>query len=515
MVNTLQFSPSIIFDSENRNPALEPFLEYAKKQFGSLVENSPDIIYIIDLKKRKVIYFNKEYIFDYHKKDLERSEGWIELVHPEDIKKVKAHWNKFLKTGITADQVEYRLKRKSEDYEWVINRHTIIERDSENNPVLILLNITIITEKKKAEQALKESEARLIALIDNTNDIIWSVDKDLHFTALNSSFRNQFRNEFRKEVKIGDNLLEILPQRISGEWLKNHKRALGGESFTTEFALTSKKRNYSYEISYNPIYSIEGYISGVSVFGRDITSRKLAETDIIRTNFELDSFVYRASHDLRAPLRSVLGLINIVKTEENTLQRNHYLNLVDKSINKLDTFISDLTNFSRNSRLEIRVEKIDFKSIIEECVENLKYMDSAKQIDIRSEIHDQVEFYSDSGRISIILHNLLSNSIKYRNPKAATPFVNIKVATTKNHCTIILEDNGRGIREEYLDKIFNMFFRASDDSYGSGLGLYITKQVIEKLKGEISVNSSIGSGSVFEIKLPHLQNPKVSNSKSG
>jgi PAS domain S-box-containing protein len=479
-------------------------MELSEKRFRTLAENSPDIIYIIDLRRREVIYFNRDMIFGYSSAELKVTEGWIQIVHPDDAKRVKAHWNKFIKTAVGTESIEYRLRKRNEDYEWVINRHTIIERDDEGQALFVLLNITIITERKHTEDALRDSQTRLSALIENTNDIVWSVNKDFNFTAMNSSFRNLIKNNFKKSVKEGDNLLEALPSRINVEWIQYHRRALLGESFSTEFNVTSKNKNFSFEVSFNPIINAGGEVMGVSVFGRDITLRKSAEHDIIRTNFELDSFVYRASHDLRAPLRSVLGLINIVKTEEHAEQRSLYLNLVDKSINKLDTFIADLTNFSRNSRLDIKIEKINFKSIIEECIENLRYMENASLIDIRSEIFEKYDFYSDAGRISIILQNLLSNAIKYRNPAADKSYALIKVHIEKAQCHFVLEDNGKGIRNEYLDKIFNMFFRASHDSYGSGLGLYITKQVVEKLNGSVSVSSTLGKGSVFEIKLPNL-----------
>lgn len=186
-----------------------------------------------------------------------------------------------------------------------------------------------------------------------------------------------------------------------------------------------------YEISYNPIYSEEGLINGVGVFARDITLRKAAEESIVRANFELDSFVYRASHDLRAPLRSVFGLVNIIKEEESAEQRNYYFGLIEKSISKLDFFIADLINFSRNSRLDVVSDKIDFKSILSDCIDNLRYMDNASAIEIIEDIKDDTEFFSDESRISIIFQNLLSNSIKYINTKATKHFVRISIETQK------------------------------------------------------------------------------------
>ncbi|MBX9853135.1 MAG: PAS domain S-box protein [Cytophagaceae bacterium] len=477
----------------------------SEKKFKDLAKNSPDVIYIVDLGIHKVIYFNRTEIFGYDTSELMMSEEWSKIVHPDDVEKVIHHWNKFLNsTNNLTHSVEHRIKNKLGVYEWVVNRHIIMERTSEGKPRLVLLNITIITERKNAEEALKENQARLTALVENTSDIMWSVDKKLYFTTMNSAFKNLFNFHYHQRINIGDNLSEVLPSDLKDEWLGLHHRALSGERFSVEFNIENKGKVLSYEISYNPIYSTEGKVSGVSVFGRDITQRKMAENDIIRTNFELDSFVYRASHDLRAPLRSVLGLVNLAKTENEEAERNNYLYLVEKSVNKLDSFISDLTNFSRNSRLEVSVNKIDFRSSIQECIENLKYMDNADRIKTIIQVDDAIDFYSDPTRISIILHNLISNAIKYQNPRSEESYVEIDIATNQECALIKVKDNGKGIREEYLEKIFQMFFRASQESYGSGLGLYITKQVVEKLQGSVSVTSKIGSGSEFIIKLPNL-----------
>jgi PAS domain S-box-containing protein len=478
-------------------------LKTSEEKFRSLAENSPDIIYIINLRQRKIVYFNRTIIFGYHYKELEASQAWVNIVHPEDVSMVTNHWKRFLKSGgNNAASIEYRIKTTTGQYEWVVNRHAVIEHDESGWPTTILLNLTVNTKRKKAEEALRENQARLEGLIENTKDLIWSVDKQLNLTTLNSSFRDFVRANFSKEVEINDKLDSIFPQDIYAELKYLHEKAFDGERISIENSIFPDK--YSYEISFNPIYSEKKEITGVSVFARDITARKMAEDNIIRTNFELDSFVYRASHDLRAPLRSVLGLINLVKTESDEVQRNHYLGLVDKSINKLDNFISDLTDFSRNSRLEINVEMISFESVLSDCIENLKYMDNTDTISIISDFNTARPFYSDSKRISIIFHNLLSNAIKYQNLRRTDSVVKVKVEVDDKEARITFADNGKGIKEEYLQKIFNMFFRASQDSYGSGLGLYITRQVIEKLNGNISVKSSFGEGTSFYISLPNL-----------
>jgi signal transduction histidine kinase len=207
---------------------------------------------------------------------------------------------------------------------------------------------------------------------------------------------------------------------------------------------------------------------------------------------------------LRAPLRSILGLINIISLENDADLKFNYVKLIEKSVNKLDKFIADLTDFSRNSRLEIKAIPIDFHSMLQEVIDNLKFMEGASDTNIAIETRQGGTLYSDPSRLEIVFQNLVSNAIKYRNPDIESR-LSISIKNDEHFCTIVFSDNGKGIREEYIDKIFNMFYRASEDSYGSGLGLYITKQVAEKLGGKIEVQSTFGEGTIFTFHIPNFK----------
>jgi PAS domain S-box-containing protein len=484
-------------------------LAESEQKFRSLSENSPDIIYIIDLEKRVITYFNRPQLFGYPSSALTRSEGWIELVHPDDFKRVVEHWSVFVSPEYKQDgALEYRVKRKDGAYEWVSNRHIVIERNKDGIPSKVLLNITIITERIKAQEALKESEAKLKALIENTTDPLWSIDAAFNLTAANTAFYELIKTNYKKKIKIGDNLLYLLPDVGEEAWISLHQTALKGGHISAEYSWQTKNRKkLFYEISYNPIFDSNNNVAGVSVFARDITQRKTNEATILQTNFELDSFVYRASHDLRAPLRSILGLVNIINTQKEQANSANYLKLIEKSAIKLDNFISDLINFSRNSRAIVDVEEIDFGFILAECRENIRFMENADQVTFLSEVEENKKFYSDAKRISILFNNLLSNAIKYQDPnkKQVASFVKICIRTNAKEAVITIEDNGVGIKKEYLPKIFNMFFRASEKSFGSGLGLYIVRQIVDRLGGDIKVESKLGIGTTFTVVLPNLK----------
>jgi signal transduction histidine kinase len=225
---------------------------------------------------------------------------------------------------------------------------------------------------------------------------------------------------------------------------------------------------------------------------------------LIKTNTELDNFVYSVSHNLRAPLASVLGLINVAKAEEGGVpqQFGTFLEMMEKSVLKLDETLREILDYSRNARGEVQIEKIGIKQLLDESFENLKFLPKAERLKINFVQKGTPECYSDRYRLKIIFHNIISNAIKYSDQLKSENVLNVDVSVNGN-IHIVFEDNGIGIRDNYLPNIFDMFYRATEESEGAGLGLYIVREAVERLKGEISVNSKLGNGSLFTITLPN------------
>lgn len=242
-------------------------------------------------------------------------------------------------------------------------------------------------------------------------------------------------------------------------------------------------------------------ILGVSM---DVTDLKQAEDELKRINFELDSFVYRSSHDLKAPLCSVLGLLNLVQVDRDQDFKEQCISEAQNSIRKLTRFITDLTDYSRNKRVNLKAQKINIYRLVDEVYRNLRYMDHADSIKLKVKIRQEFTFYSDEGRLRVILMNLLSNAIKYCDPSKSEMYIRVNVKKSGKNITLSIMDNGQGIETEFKDKIFEMFYRASESSFGSGLGLYIVKQVVQKLKGIISVHSRYKQGTIFTLVLPDM-----------
>ncbi len=233
-------------------------------------------------------------------------------------------------------------------------------------------------------------------------------------------------------------------------------------------------------------------------------TRKLEQAidELNKTVSELDRFVYSASHDLGAPLKSVMGLIHISRYEEDPAVLKQYLEQINGCIEKLENVIKDLIDFSRNSRTELEIKPVMLKELIDESISELSYTEGAKNMKIDVRLEDLTVAYSDHQRLKIILRNLLSNAIKYRDRNKEQNTIVISANQQESSWHLTVEDNGIGIKEEYIDNVFKMFYRATDQSEGSGLGLFIVSESVKKLNGTIDIQSNYGEGTYFRITFP-------------
>jgi signal transduction histidine kinase len=222
--------------------------------------------------------------------------------------------------------------------------------------------------------------------------------------------------------------------------------------------------------------------------------------ELKKVNAELDRFVYSASHDLRSPLSSMAGLINLQKIDRP--DSDIYLDMIEGRVQVMDKFIHDILDYSRNTRLQVMNEKIQLKNLIHEVWDTLKFDLVNDQPTIHIELNQVSEIITDVSRLRVVLNNLLANAIKYKDPFKAKSYISISSYNKANKCIIEVKDNGIGIANEHQSKVFDMFYRATAKASGSGLGLYIVKESLEKMNGTISVESQLGEGSTFRVILP-------------
>ena len=404
---------------------------------------------------------------------------------------------------------EEKHKTKDGNFYWVDS--AIVPFLDESGKPYQFLTISIdVTERKLADEALLANELKFRSMIEHNEDMISMFDAQGNFTYVSPAITKEFDFTFEECLML--NAIQIIhpeDQPMMKNFLLEVMQIQSIPFKCPVFRIMKKDGSHVWvEGTLTNLLQNDGVKAIVANF-KDITKRreyeeqlKTRNSELLKSNMELDKFVYSVSHDLRAPLSSMLGVIGISEEDTNEPETKEHLAMLKASIKKLDLSISDILDYSRNSRLEVNKENIDLRQMLDKITDNLKYK-NRNQVEIKVELNDNAQFVSDKNRVNIILNNLISNAITYQDPKNSDPLVNVKVDMTDTETNIVVKDNGIGISKELQEKIFEMFFRGSESSDGSGLGLYIVKESVEKLKGKIAVKSIPGKGSEFSILIPN------------
>jgi signal transduction histidine kinase len=222
-------------------------------------------------------------------------------------------------------------------------------------------------------------------------------------------------------------------------------------------------------------------------------------------NQEMDHYVYRVSHDLRAPLCSVTGLVNLSVEEEDPAVLRNYLTMIGSTVSKSDDFIQSVLTHSKVLNTQMQPTELHLDTLIRDSFGALRYLPGWDQVQLQVEMDARAPFRSDLFRLSIILNNLIANAIAFRNEEVESSFLSFGITVDAGQAVLVVRDNGTGIGPESIDKIFDMFYRGSERSTGSGLGLYIVKQALSTINGTIQVRSTPGAGTTFTLTLPNYQ----------
>ena len=259
-----------------------------------------------------------------------------------------------------------------------------------------------------------------------------------------------------------------------------------------------------------PYFDEKNELKHIIVSGVNITDLKTIQNDVLNKNLELnkingelDTFVYRVSHDLRAPLLSIKGILTLLfHAEQFNENVTEYLNLIQNSVLRLDETIQEILEYSRNARLEVKLESFNIEEMVNEIFADLKYT-NPDNIDFSMNIQGSPILKSDKSRLNTVLKNIIGNSVKYKKSNSDDCFVTFSLKQLEKSIEIKVSDNGEGISSKSLPKIFEMFYRGTSTSVGTGLGLYITKEILNKLNGTIFVSSELGLGTTITINIPN------------
>ncbi len=376
-----------------------------------------------------------------------------------------------------------------------------------NNKPAVQVIFRDITGKKRAEAMIRKSETMFRQLFENLPMAVVMLDECGKVTEINPGFEQMFG--YSREELRGRNLNDfIVPDNLRSEGIDLNNLITSNRAVTIESIRRHKSGELINVILCGVPVIFDNQAIGIYGVYVNITDRKRVEEELKVRNAELDNFVYKVSHDLRAPLSSVLGLVNLSKLEGNTDSPMQYIELIGEKILALDNFIGDVLSHSKNLKMDVTIDRVDLHKIIDQTFTDLGYLKGVRETN-RSVKIEGIEFFSDHWRVSEIFRNLISNAIKYRRPEADDSEISIRITIDHLCADISFSDNGIGISDASLTRIFEMFYRATEQAEGSGIGLYIVKNAVEKLGGQIRVASKPNEGTRFHIVLPNRIGSRV------
>jgi signal transduction histidine kinase len=371
------------------------------------------------------------------------------------------------------------------------------------------INFVFLIQSISEYKSKLEKNNNSIALFSNVFESspipICVVNQELDLKETNFSFQELFQ----VDVRISSLLQLLSKEDIAFVQNTVDQVYITNDSVEIDYALNA---NEQAETLFNiQAFSVSSDAESlVTLMFKDVSERRqnqqLAayQEALDKMNVELDQFVYKTAHDLRAPLTNLIGLIGLMRNETSLEVLSTCFNLQETSFKKMDDFIQKITAYTKNTRLPISVTKINFNRLIDSVINELIYYDKSEFVHKSVVIQEGIEFYSDVERLEIILRNLLANAIKFSNTNHAIAEINIKISKTPNGCKIELIDNGLGIPQSIQHKVFGMFYRGHASADGSGIGLYIVKETTAKLGGTIDLESEENKFTKIILNLPSI-----------
>jgi PAS domain S-box-containing protein len=442
------------------------------------------------------------------------NDEWVSRLHPSERDSVVEGFQESLDSASNIWFAEYRFK--STDRGWLnIYSRAYIERNEEGQVTRLIGSMMDITKQKREEGQLKLLES----VITNTKDAVMITEAE-PFDApgpgiifVNKAFTSM--TGYTAEEVIGKTPRILQGPKTDKAELKKLGEALRRWE-SCEITVVNYRKNgeeFWMNMSISPVADANGWFTHWISIERDVTERVLSEIKLKElnkhlqkqaqqlkaSNEELEQFAYVASHDLQEPLRMVTGFLSQLEKKYNNLideNGRKYIYYAVDGAKRMQQIILDLLEYSRVGQAGDKLEKIDLNEMIREVEALLKKKIQEKSATI--EVAELPVIYAAKSPIRQVFQNLIGNALKYSKADVAVK-INIAVTELNDHWQFSISDNGIGISPEYFHKIFVIFQRLHNrDAYsGSGIGLAVTKKVIEKMGGTIWVESELDKGSSF------------------
>lgn len=496
----------------------------AEERYALIVLASNDGISDYDILANE-LYLSAQWkeMLGYRDSEMDNSlEQWMQLVHPEDQGKMTKLFENLHKGNFPGYHTEYRMRCQDQSYKWVHASFAVVF-DTTNRAIRVLGTHADISERKKTEEMLRESEYRYKSLFSRNFAVMLIIDPE---QALIQDANQAACEYYGYDMQV---LLGMPVSRIQmfdqAEYEQERANAL------------REKRNYLYfrhRLANGEIRDVEVYTSQIEINGRtlehaiiyDITERKKVERELQSAKeaaeeaYQVKSFfISNVSHEIRTPLNAIIGLTDLLMEDEETASRQlENLKSIKFSSDHLLNIINDVLDFSKLEAGRVQLEHIDFDvyNLIRESVKTLSYKAREKGIDVKIDIDSRIPkiIQGDPGRLRQILLNLLGNAVKFTHEG----HIDVKVQLLELNSREVainfsVSDTGVGIAEHKLGHIFESFSQADSDTTrkygGTGLGLSISKKLVELQNGHLGVKSIEGVGSTFWFELQYTVSQKT------
>lgn len=520
---------------------LELLLEIERQRFNDLYSQAPSCMGILKGSDHVYILANPLYLELIGEKEVIGKT--VKEVLPElEAQGILEILDNVYETGETFSANERLVKFDHHNNGELVDRflNFIYQANKNNEGIIdgILFFATDVTELVLARKKIEESEKRYKELIQNLPVATYICDLEGRILLYNKAAAKLWRREpqldkdkwggaFKIYSETGDILpVEKYPIVIA---LKEGRKVIDQEIILEQ--LNGDRLNVLPHVV--PYRNSSGQVIGAVNVVIDITGQKkaseilqklnkelanhnqqmeirtkeliISNKQLVKTNKELDRFVYSVSHDLRSPLTSILGLISFIEEESKEPDTLEQVKMIRTSVNRLDGFIKNILSYSQNNRTNLETQEIPVKETLLQIVASLQNINEARGISIHIDILEPYPFYSDWHRFNTVFENLIANAIKHHHKEVPGRYLKLTGTSNQDELNLSITDNGIGIAPEFHDKIFEMFYRLPGTTEGSGFGLYIVKETLEKINGSINVQSEKGVGTTFNIKMQNLR----------
>ncbi len=485
-------------------------LQESEANLNSLINNRNESIWSIDKDYNYVIIndFFKEAYLAAHNIELKKGLNALDILSPELLDFWKPKYDRALIGERVVFEFSYQIREELHFYNVTLN--PIISEGQITGVSCLSIDIT---DRENADSALQENKANLAAIIENTTDSIWAINSSYEIIYVNAVFATAFEASFGSHLEPGENLLLSLPEPIRDMWKSRYDRVLNNERFSIIDKIDLENGSIYIEVLLNPI-AVDDKVVGVSFFGRDITERKQIEEDTQHQNEELinlnktkDKFFSIIAHDLRSPFTALIGISQMISEDMDNMsvgEVKQMTSAIYHSTQNLNKLIENLLNWSllQMGTFEVSPKKINLKKISQNVLNILELSAIEKKIKIQDNIAD-TNVFADEDCTKTILRNLVSNAIKYTTRGGE---IKLYSKPSDNLMEITVEDNGIGMAESTIKKLFSITEKVSEagteKELGTGLGLILCKELIEKNNGKIWIESELGKGSKITFSLP-------------